>query len=159
MPPYQYTVLFWVMSCLMDSFLGLWVHFSSKVAHHTAGNESQAFRGATLCGLPCLLAWKLLGLSGWAAWRKMLPNSWQVCSSYGGGGCQKWEKMENWLWATQHMGLQDQRHQDAFLSIKLKTAISGTCCRTSAAHVLFAASWQRQGPIFQEEARSKLLLV
>lgn len=145
MPPYQYTVLFWFMPCLMNSFLGLWVNFSSKVAHHTAGNESQAFSGAALCCLPCLLAWKELGLSGWAAWRKMLPNSWQLCSSYGGGGCQKW-KTESWLWGTQHTGLQHWRHQDPFL-IKLKAAVTGTCCRTSAVPVLFATSWQR--PIFQ----------
>lgn len=47
----------------------------------------------------------------------MLPNSWQVHSPDGGGGCWKWQKMGSWrvLVATQHVCLQDWRHQDPFL--------------------------------------------
>lgn len=72
----------------MNSFWGLWINFSSKVALHTAelGRE-WCYTAACLV----LLAWKGLGLSGWAAWRKMLPNSWQVCSSCDEEGSQKWK--------------------------------------------------------------------
>lgn len=86
---------------LMNSFLCLWINFSFKVPSNTTQQAMRVQHSVVLLSA----TWKAPGLIGWAAWRKMLPNSWQVCSSYGGEGFQKCEKTESWLWSTQHMGL------------------------------------------------------